>query len=201
MKSPEELRHDPRPGVARASAAERADIAVAEEAAKHRGSPLVRLLGTCSDVAEEKPLIAICAAVLAVGLLRRDARTAGAGLRLFAAYYAADLAKSAIKKRVTRARPKVVVEQGEYVAEAESPERKNYNSFPSGHTARSVAMVRAAARTWPQARWPGYLGAGTVALMQVARARHYPLDLVGGAVVGLVCEAATNAVARRLTRQ
>jgi membrane-associated phospholipid phosphatase len=201
MRSPEELRHDPRPRVAEASTLERADIAVAEEAAKHRHSPVVRFLGTCSDVAEEKPLLAICAAVLGAGLVRRDARTVGAGLRLFAAYCAADLAKSAIKERITRSRPRVAVEDGVYVAEAETPERRNHNSFPSGHTARSVAMVRAAARTWPQARVPAYLAAGTVAVMQVPRAHHYPLDLAGGIVVGVLCEAAVAFVSRRLTRQ
>lgn len=201
MKSPDALRYDPRPGVADASSIERADIAVAEAAAEHRHSPLVRFLGTCSDVAEEKPLLAICAGVLALGLARRDRRTIGAGLRLFAAYYAADLAKSAVKKRVTRSRPKVLAEGGDYVAEPDAPERKNYNSFPSGHTARSVAMVRAAARTWPGARLPGYAAAGTVAVMQIPRGAHYPLDLAGGVVVGLICEAAVNVVARRLTPQ
>lgn len=201
MKSPEELRHDPRPGVAEASTIERADIAVAEAAAEHRHDPLVRFLSTCSDVAEEKPLLAICALVLGAGLVRRDRRTVGAGLRLFAAYYAADLAKSAIKKRITRSRPKVMVEKGEYRARAETPERKEHNSFPSGHTARSVAMVRAAARTWPGVRLPGYAAAGTVAAMQVPRGTHYPLDLAGGLVVGLVCEAAVEFVSRRLTRQ
>lgn len=70
-------------------------------------------------------------------------------------------------------------------------ERIFYNSFPSGHTATSFALVCwiwGRVRTTPY-RWLGYCIwaiAGLVGLSRVYRGVHYPLDVVAGALVGIV---------------
>ena len=103
--------------------------------------------------------------------------------------------KTGLKSLVARTRPNVLLDKGQYAVEPFGPDEGSWHSFPSGHTAGSVAVVRAAGRAYPQVRTAAYAGAAAVALVQIPRGAHYPADVVGGAVVGLVAEAAIDRVA------
>ena len=84
---------------------------------------------------------------------------------------------------------------------AARPDEGPWHSFPSGHTAGSVAVARAVGRLYPEVRTAAYAGAAAVALVQIPRWAHYAADVVAGALVGVVAEAAINEVANYLLPQ
>ena len=73
--------------------------------------------------------------------------------------------------------------------QAFGPDEGSWQSFPSGHTAGSVAAARALARAYPSASRPAYAGAAAIALVQLPRGKHFPSDVVAGTAVGVVAEA------------
>jgi membrane-associated phospholipid phosphatase len=180
------------------SAAEEADVALATHLAGRRNQPVVRGLGTMSEVGDQPPLLALSGAVLAYGVLTGDRCAAGAGARMLGSLVLATWIKTGLKSLVARTRPNVLLDKGQYEVEPFGPDEGSWHSFPSGHTAGSVAVVRAAGRAYPQVRTAAYAGAAAVALVQIPRGAHYPADVVGGAVVGLVAEVAINGIAKYL---
>ena len=179
--------------------AEEADVALATHLAKHKDHPLVRGLGTMSEVGDQPPLLVISGAVLAYGVLVGDRRAAGAGARMLGSLVLATWIKTGLKHLVSRTRPNVLLDDGQYELEAFGPDEGSWQSFPSGHTAGSVAVAQAVSRAYPQARTAAYAGAAAIALVQIPRGAHYPADVAGGAVVGVVAEAAINGVVNYLS--
>ena len=171
------------------TAVESADLAIAEVAAPFRHTALVKLLGGVSEIADQPPLIATCAATLAIGLLRGDRRLARAGGRMLAAELLATVMKGAIKHRIDRTRPSVVDDGGKYVMQPGSDRASSLNSFPSGHTAGAVAVSRAFVREYPEYRGEAYTGAAAIGIIQIPRCQHYSSDLAAGTMIGLVAEA------------
>ena len=108
--------------------------------------------------------------------------------------------KNAVKRRVDRTRPSLLVEEGRYGMGAGTSDEHDETSFPSGHTAGAVAAAGAWAHVYPEQRTAAYAAAAAVAVMQVPRCAHYVSDVVAGAGVGLVAAAAVNAVAGPSTR-
>jgi membrane-associated phospholipid phosphatase len=96
--------------------------------------------------------------------------------------------KTVVKKLVSRARPRVLLDEGRYAFEPLGPKGGNWQSFPSGHTADAVAAARGLARVFPGTSIPGYSVAGLIGVVQIPRAKHYPLDVVAGAAVGIAAE-------------
>lgn len=192
---------DIRDVVADASAIERADVEVTKAAAPFRHSIAVRAVGQISELADQPPLISICAATLALGLLSGDNRLARTGGRMLAAELLATAIKSAVKKSIDRTRPKVLVDEGRYRMEPGSTDAHPINSFPSGHTAGAVTVARAFARDYPEHAGAAYAAATAAALVQIPRCTHYPSDLAAGAAVGIVAELAVSAVIDRVWPQ
>jgi membrane-associated phospholipid phosphatase len=180
--------------VADASSIEQADVEVAKAVAPYRNSRTVRVLGQISELADQPPLITICSATLAWGLLSGNRRLARAGGRMLAAELLATAIKSVVKRSVDRTRPKLLVEEGRYEMGAGSRSESPINSFPSGHTAGAVTVARAFARDYPEHSAAAYGVAAAAAAIQVPRCTHYPSDIAAGTVVGLVAEAAVSAV-------
>ncbi len=128
------------------SAAEEADVALATHLAGRRNQPVVRGLGTMSEVGDQPPLLALSGAVLAYGVLKGDRCAAGAGARMLGSLVLATWIKTGLKSLVARTRPNVLLDKGQYEVEPFGPDEGSWHSFPSGHTAGSVAVVRAAGR-------------------------------------------------------
>jgi membrane-associated phospholipid phosphatase len=186
------------------SAAEEADVALAAHLARNKDHPLVRGLGSLSEIGDQPPLLALSGAVLAYGVLANNQRAAQAGARMLGSLVLATLIKTGLKHLVARTRPNVLLEEGRYEVEPFGPDKGEWHSFPSGHTAGSVAVARAVGRVYPQARAGAYAGAAAIALIQIPRGAHYPADVAAGAAVGIVAETAVNAVAdylHELTRE
>ncbi len=76
----------------------------------------------------------------------------------------------------------------------ERPMRGDDLSWPSGHTA-AIAAFASAISGWRPAftRW-SWVAAACVGISRVVRARHWPVDVLGGLFVGALC----GALARRL---
>ena len=71
------------------------------------------------------------------------------------------------------------------------------HSFPSGHTATAFAGATVLARLLPRGAPAFYLLALAVAYSRLYVGVHFPLDLVGGAVVGAATALLLLATARR----
>jgi len=186
--------------VRKRSDAEQADIAVARAAAGARGNILVRAFGRASEIADQPPLITLCAATFAAGLVTGNRPLARAGGRMLAAELLATKFKSLIKHRVDRTRPHVLADGGRYRAERGHDRDPALSSFPSGHMAGAVAVARAFAREYPERRLAAYAGAAGIGAIQIPRCKHYPADIAAGTIVGLLAETIVHLSERMVQR-
>ena len=78
------------------------------------------------------------------------------------------------------------------------PIQPHGNAYPSAHTAVVVALV---AGLWPWTRWPqrvvGVATATLVAFNRLYIGAHWPIDIVGGAAIGMLAASITWLLARR----
>lgn len=167
---------------------ELADVVIAQKAGEYRNTPVVKALGTFSELADQPPLIAICTLTLVTGLVTRRPRLALAGARMLSSHLIATGMKAAVKKSVDRTRPLILVEENRYATGKGEHNEHDYNSFPSGHTAGALAVARAVSRDYPRAAPVAYSLTALVALVQIPRAKHYLSDIAVGAAIGWVGE-------------
>ena len=170
-----------------ANSVEQADIAIAEIFTPVRNRRGVKALGQASEIGDQPPLYVIAGSVLASGLAMGDRRTTKAGLRMLASHFLAIRFKNAVKHLVDRTRPNLIPE-GRYEMGKGQRSDTDHSSFPSGHTASSVAVARALGREYPSQHGAALALAGAIAAAQVVRSKHYVSDLVAGALVGLAAE-------------
>jgi len=184
-----------------AEAVEKADVAMGAAVTAHRHHPVLKTLGHVGELGDQGPLYVIGTSVVAVGAMRRDARCLLAGLAVLAAVGAADLFKNGVKGAVKRSRPKHSVEEGEYRFEAGGSSRKEEQSFPSGHTACTVAATEAAILFYPATK--PYLRpvAAVMTASRLAKGHQWPLDLLAGVVIGKLSQTlATFTLAAFITK-
>ena len=93
---------------------------------------------------------------------------------------AALLTDSVAKPLIARHRPFVSYTDFEVMAG-----RQRSGSFPSTHAAGAFAAAFAMSRVFPEIRAAFWVMAGLVAFARVYVGVHYPLDVIGGAIIGL----------------
>ena len=103
--------------------------------------------------------------------------------------------KTTVKRVVHRTRPNVLMDEGLYEKGWFGPNVGPWQSFPSGHSALSVAVATAAGRAYPEIRGVATAAALGVVAVQVLRGAHFPADVAAGALVGLAAEAVDHRVA------
>lgn len=91
------------------------------------------------------------------------------------------VATEGLKRLINRNRP-----QYDYPTEVYVVSKTQGQSFPSGHT--SVAFATATSFSIQYKKWyvvvPAYLWAGSVGYSRMYLGKHYPSDVLGGAIVG-----------------
>ena len=170
------------------SEVEKADIALGKKLAKNRHHPAVKAAGIVGQLGDQGPLYALATGVLAVGVASRDRRVTDCGLAMLAAIALADVGKRIVKCVVRRTRPNVLLEEGRYDADTGGSDHKPEQSFPSGHTACTVAAARSLSRHFPETMPAAAAATAVIGLSRVAEGKHWPLDVAAGAVIGLVAE-------------
>lgn len=181
---------------AAAAAVEQADVALGKELALDRKDPVAKAASAAGTLGDQGPLYALGASLVVLGLAARRGRLATAGVSMLAAVGAADAGKSLTKRFVKRTRPHVLLEEGRYAAEEGGSKRREEQSFPSGHVAGCVAAAGAVTRIFPESRpWPHVAAAG-IGVTRLLKGAHWPLDILAGAIIGVIAELATSALLR-----
>jgi membrane-associated phospholipid phosphatase len=134
-------------------------------------------------IGEGSHLVAASLILLAAGWLFANPTVLATGFQTLLAHGIAALTTNGLKHLIGRPRPKFV-HSGEWQF---SPSlTSGFDSFPSGHAAASFAVATVMARRFP-AFGPLCMGvAAFVAMSRVFRGSHFPTDVVGGAVLGVL---------------
>jgi undecaprenyl-diphosphatase len=124
--------------------------------------------------------VCVIAPLIVLAAFRRPAPAITAALATFAAWLLAKV----VKEVVDRARP------GDVLLEVHLRDGDPGGfGFVSGHAAVAFALATALAPWWPR-RWmtvAGYALATVVAIARVYVGAHLPLDVIGGAALGVAC--------------
>ena len=156
-----------------------------------------------ADFALVNPLLRPVPLVLvAIALLGWVLLTAGAASRRLEALRAfavslilAELLAQVLKRLADQPRPLAVIPGLDMHGYPTNP---HGNAYPSAHTALVVGAVSA---LWPWMRWPqrivGAAFAVLVACNRLYIGAHWPVDIVGGAAIGLLCGSISWLVAAR----
>ena len=177
-----------------AAGLEQVDGALQEAFGPQRDSLPVKLLGLAGELGDQPQLRLLSGACIAAGLLTSDRRMVRAGTRMLLAHELATLAKNMVKDNVDRTRPRSATSQSQRRPKRGHHSDKDETSFPSGHTAGSLAVARAFAREYSEHGAEALGAAGLIAAAQVPQCAHYVTDVGAGALIGLVAEAAAGAI-------
>jgi membrane-associated phospholipid phosphatase len=147
-----------------------------------------RLARTLAPLADDlKPWLAATPMLVAGGTRGRRAMVSG-----WEAVAVAALLADLVGRVVRRGRPHGSILRDRVVAGDEP----SSSSFPSSHTSSAVAFAAAASAEWPPAVAVLAPLAAAVAWTRPAAGRHYPSDILAGAVVGGTATGAVTAVHR-----
>lgn len=175
-------------------------LAIDREARKlfrpYRKTAPIKALAWLGQAGDQLQLRVLCGGVLAIGLVRRDGRMIGAAARMLLAHELATLAKTAVKDRVDRWRPRNAGGGKPVRPHKGHSKAKALNSFPSGHSAGAMAVACAFAAEYPHHRGAALAAGSAVGLVQVPTCAHYPSDVVAGMTIGAVTGGAVGLVVR-----
>jgi glycosyltransferase 2 family protein len=158
-------------------------------AARHRAAPgeasIVRLVnhlpgGAVDPVEVFMTLGTITGVVLVAVVVGAVTRRIGPPLAVLGAGLLARLITPLVKDLVERGRPAVLLD------DVRVREHPGGFGFPSSHTSIAVAVAVVVACCIPKARWPVLVIAALVAVGRMYVGVHLPLDLLGGAALGVL---------------
>lgn len=177
---------------------EAADIELGKKMAEQRHDPAVKAAAKGGALGDQEPLYALSAGLALLSIVLWSPRLCRAAVSMGMAIGGADLVKRRLKKMFRRTRPNVLLEEGRYEAAPGGSGQKPEQSFPSGHTACTVAAARAFSRCYPKAGPAAAVATLGIGVSRVVSGKHWPLDVLAGAVVGFVVELFTSRILRAL---
>ena len=151
------------------------------------------VLETISDLGKGAGWVT-AASLLALARARGGWRTAMLTTATMLA--ATGLTQGPVKGYFLRQRPWAVLEEDIVIGK-----RTTDSSFPSGHTAGSVAAALAMSRCYPEHRTGLLAIAGAVGFSRVYLGHHYPSDVLGGAAIGAAVALAAGRITDTLVRK
>lgn len=134
-------------------------------------------------IGKGEQLVGVSAGLLAAGWMLSKTALTRAGVETLVAHGLAALIANGLKHLVGRPRPKFAHSGEWHVAPSWT---SGLDSFPSGHTTATCAVATVLARRFP---WSAPLCVAVVLFVgvsRVLRGSHFPTDVVGGAVIGLL---------------
>lgn len=169
------------------------DVPILRFLRSHDLSALQRLGDLGEKLGNGGTLITISLLLLATGfMLKRQAWVRVAWDSLLAHGVVAVVVNS-LKHIIGRPRPRLTHTGGwHWWPSLES----GLDSFPSGHTSATVAVVTVLARALPRLRWVPFALAAWVGASRIWRGSHFPGDVVGGMALGFLVGSVFNAPLR-----
>jgi len=141
-------------------------------------------------IGEGTHLVVFSAVLVGAGWLLSSAVVRHAGIQTLLAHGLAALVVNGLKHLIGRPRPKFA-HSGNW--QFDPSWASGYDSFPSGHAAVSFAVATVLAKRFPAFGFL-FLGiAAFVALSRILRGSHFPTDVVGAAVIGVLSGSITAA--------
>ncbi len=136
-----------------------------------------------TDLNKQRLVLVFVALILLWMLIRGNRRARIAVILLIVTIVFSDqLSSSVIKYWFERPRPCHVLHNVHLLVSCGSG-----HSFPSSHAVNNFAGALVLAFFFPRAKWWFFGFAAIVAFSRVYVGAHYPSDIVGGAVIGLLC--------------
>lgn len=175
---------------------EKVDIAAGKSLAKHRHTKLGTVADHLGKLSDQEPLYAVGAGLFFLSLSNRFSWLRPASFSILKRVAIADLSKRAVKSMVKRTRPHELLDNGRYELDVGGGERKEEQSFPSGHVACTVAAAIAVSRHYPRALPVVAAFAGLVGVARIIKGSHWPSDVLAGAMLGVASDLAATAVER-----
>ena len=115
----------------------------------------------------------------------KNALRANQSLFLFASVAVSGIIVDIVKIIAGRYRPSELFEKGLYGFDFFHLDRA-LTSFPSGHTTTAFALAAAIGYLWPRYSAFAWLFALCVGISRIAITAHYPSDVIGGALTGVL---------------
>ena len=144
----------------------------------------LQLLGDVGEkIGNGGTLITISLLILAAGLYLKRQSLTRLGRDSLLAHGVVALLVNGLKHIIGRPRPRLTHSGGwQWWPSWDS----GLDSFPSGHTSASLAVVTVLARALPRWRWVPFAVAAWVGASRIWRGSHFPSDVVAGMVMGFV---------------
>ena len=159
--------------------------------------PVATILAVTNPLLRPVPLLVVSVLLLGWVLLAAPGRTERREMlrALTVALVLAELMAQVMKRLADQPRPLSVIPGLDTHGYPTDP---HGNAYPSAHTAMVVAAVAA---LWPWMRWPQRIVcltfAAMVALNRIYIGAHWPIDVVGGAAIGLLAGTISWLIATR----
>lgn len=141
-------------------------------------------------IGEGTHLVVFSLVLTAVGWLWSKEKIKKAGIETLLGHGLAAVIANGLKHLIGRPRPKFT-HSGDWVVAPSMV--SGFDSFPSGHSAISVAVATVLAKRFPVVGPLAFAVACFVVLSRVLRGSHFPTDVWGAAVIGVISGAVVAA--------